>query len=218
MKKLFFVILLSVLTLQAQSALIACGDHPLEKNEPEVVWTELTKIHVDSRLEDVFAVICIAKKGGSHVAEKLTYRDADDYGFQKKTVDEFLSFQPLITDKNLPPVYRNLTRKGVIITLQIGAPQISTEREITTYPLQLRFHRYLTPNSRKDIREISIQATLSHATGETRLKHKEADIYALRLFVPILNPRFESVSYLDEKETVMERFFVSSLSQVGDLF
>lgn len=205
-----------VFSLSAHAALVPCGQHPFELSHPELLWKQFSLIQVRSKLADVDGVICVGKVPYSPEASWVTYRDSDNRTQVLKTVLELSEFQVLITSSELPPGISNVVRPGGLVSLKIGEGVVESERNVTVYPVAVRFHRNLARTSSVDIRELEFQAELNFEADVALPARGAKNFNILKLFIGAIPPRMEQV-VLKQDELMIDSFFTSTLQRVGEL-
>ena len=200
----------------AQAALVPCGQHPLELTHPSLVWKRFVDIAVRSRVADVDAMICVGKVAGSPVAERVTYRDADNMTQVARTLEELREFQVLITSRDLPSGIGGMVRSGNLVALRIGEPSTNAETGETHYPVAVRFHRALGRSATSDIREITLDGKLNFERDVARAERGGKSFDVLKIFIGIMPIRMEQIVLKEEGATV-DSFFTSTLERVGSL-
>lgn len=205
-----------LLSFPAWAGFVPCGEHALELTHPTLVWRQFAVIQVRSKLADLDGVICVGKVSGSTVAEQVTYRDEANRTQVARTVEELRAFQVLITSQDLPPGIGGVVRSGDLVSLRIGEPEQHPELNRTIYPLAVRFHRALARGSANDIRELQFFGSVDYQEDSVSAQRTEKNFDILKLFIGAIPPRMEQI-VLKQGDTMIESFFTSSLTRVGDL-
>lgn len=213
MKYFFLSVLFS---LNAWALPPKCGEHKLELEHPGLVWKKFIDIGVRSRFADLDSVICVGFISGSPVAERVTYRDADEQSLISRTIEELAEFQVLITSRDLPGGISSVVRSGNLVALKIDPVVLDPENGISTYPVAVRFHRALARGSSSDIREIDIVGKIAFAEDRVWAQKDEHYFNQLRIYISTLPPRMEQI-VLKQDEFTQLSFFTSQLHRARDL-